>query len=401
MDEYPSPAELVRELLPDVPVACFRPDAVETAASWFLHNFPGKILYALKANPSPLVVDALIGAGITAFDAASLPEIRQIAENHPQAEIAFMHPIKNRQAIERAYDMYGVRTFALDSLDELEKIRASTNGARDVTLIMRIAVPNTKSEIPLSGKFGIIPQESGALLAAMARATDRVGISFHVGSQAMDPQAYATALSLVRDILIDTKIDPAVIDVGGGFPSIYPDMQPSPLTHYLAAIKAAYMALPLKRQCELWAEPGRALVSESTSVVVRVDLRKGDALYINDGTYGSLFDAGQPAFRFPVRLIRPSGDSFAPLAPFRFFGPTCDSIDYMPGPFYLPNDIDEGDYIEVGQLGSYGSTMRTNFNGFYSDATAIVRDPPMVTMYDEDEMEEERAEIESLAAVIA
>lgn len=401
MDEYPSPVELIRKLLPDIPIACFRPDAVETAAAWFLNNFPGKVLYAVKANPSPLVIDALWNAGIRAFDSASLPEIRQISESHPEAEIAFMHPIKNRQAIERAYDMYNVRTFALDSMDELEKIAASTNGARDTTLIMRIAVPNTKSEIPLSGKFGINPEAGKDLLTAMARKTDRVGISFHVGSQAMDPQAYATALSLVRDILTDTKIDPAVIDIGGGFPSIYPDMQPPPMAHYLAAIKAAYMSLPLKKHCELWAEPGRALVSESTSVVVRVDLRKGDALYINDGTYGSLFDAGTPGFRFPVRLIRPEGDSYAPLAPFRFFGPTCDSIDYMAGPFYLPNDIGEGDYIEVGMLGSYGSTMRTNFNGFYSDETAIVWDPPMVTMYEEDEMEEERAEMDSLSACVA
>ena len=174
------------------------------------------------------------------------------------------------------------------------------------------------------------------------------------------------------------KLD--VLDIGGGFPSIYPGMTPPPLGNYMKAIRKVVKALPKLADCQLVCEPGRALVAESGSVVVRVDLRKGNALYLNDGTYGSLFDAGTPGFVFPVKAIRPAGGLAPELAEFSFFGPTCDSLDAMKGPFQLPLDIAEGDWIEIGQLGAYGATMRTKFNGFYSDTTVEVSDKPLLSM---------------------
>ena len=124
---------------------------------------------------------------------------------------------------------------------------------------------------------------------------------------------------------------------------------------------------------------GRALVAGGTSVVVQVQHRRGDALYINDGVYGSLSDAGAPGFRFPVRLIRPDGaaPSDQPAA-FSLFGPTCDSADRMDGPFLLPADVAEGDWIEIGQLGAYGACLRTAFNGFDRARLVEVRDPPLL-----------------------
>lgn len=405
MEDYDGPEDVVRRSRPEVPVTCFRPAALKSAAQWFLRNFPGKTLYAVKANPDPFVLAGLFEAGIRHFDAASLPEIDQVSSLCPGAHIAFMHPVKSRHAIEHAYFDYGVRDFSFDSLAELDKIVATTGNSKDLGLLLRLAVPNTNAELPLNDKFGCLPAQAVALLRAARKVSARLGICFHVGSQTMNPEAYITALGLCGDIMRQmprTAVD--IIDVGGGFPSAYPDMTPPALGEYKAAIERGLDALPHPDRYEFWCEPGRALVAESTSVLVKVELRKGDVLYINDGTYGSLFDAGHMGFRYPVRLIRPTpgavqaagsapaakiagakpaGGKKPALKPFRFYGPTCDSIDYMPGPFYLPDTIGEGDYIEIGQLGAYGNAMRTGFNGFAAHDIVSVKTPPMISMYEE------------------
>ena len=385
MEEYEGPDEVVRRLRPDIPVTCFRPASVETAAKWFLKNFPGNVLYAVKANPARYVLSGLHAAGIRHFDAASIPEIQLVHELAPGSHIAFMHPVKSRHAIEQSYFDYGVRDYSFDSIPELEKIIASTGKSKDLGLYLRLAVPNSSSEVPLADKFGCQPDKAAEVLKLARKAAKKVGVCFHVGSQTMDPQAYSTALDLVGGILRSiprTKID--VIDVGGGFPSIYPDMAPPAMMDYMKAIENGFDRLPHPDRYEFWCEPGRALCAESASVVVKVELRKDDVLYINDGTYGSLFDAGHLGFRYPVRLIRPTpGGTSAPHKGFRFYGPTCDSIDYMPGPFYLPEDVREGDYIEIGQLGAYGNTMRTDFNGFSAHEVVSVKAPPLVTLYDD------------------
>jgi ornithine decarboxylase len=393
MDKYDTPDEIVRQRRPDIPVTCFRPGSLESAARWFTQNFPGKVYYAVKANPAPYVLSGLFDAGIRHFDVASVAEIQMVRALCPNdkiardfgANMAFMHPVKSRLAIEQAYFDHGVRTFAFDSQEELDKIVSCTGKSKDLTLILRLAVPNTASELPLAGKFGVAPEKAPALLKAARKLAVRLGISFHVGSQTMDPQAYAAALGLVGQIIQSiprTRLD--IIDVGGGFPSLYPDMTPPPLSDYKAAIEQGLDSLPHSNRYEFWCEPGRALVAESCSVLAKVELRKDDVLYINDGTYGSLFDAGHLGFRYPVRLIRPTpGGTDAALKPYRFYGPTCDSIDYMPGPFLLPEDVREGDYIEIGQLGAYGNTMRTAFNGFDATETVAVGTPPLATMFDE------------------
>lgn len=385
MDDYGGPDVVVRQQRPEVPLTCFRPAALNAAAKWFLRNFPGKVLYAVKANPAPYVLSGLHAAGISHFDAASAAEVELVRQNCPGAHVAFMHPVKSRFAIEQAYFDHGVRDFSFDSLEELEKIVAVTGKSKDLNLLLRLAVPNTTAELPLTGKFGASPQKAGEILKAARKVSAKLGICFHVGSQTMDPQAYGTALSLVGDILRGlprTRVD--IIDIGGGFPSIYPDMTPPALSEYKAAIEQGFDRLPHPNRYEFWCEPGRALVAESASVVVKVELRKDDTLYINDGTYGSLFDAGHLGFRYPVRLIRPTpGGTSAAMKAFKFYGPTCDSIDYMPGPFFLPEDVREGDYIEIGQLGAYGNTMRTGFNGFDAHETVAVSAPPLVTMYDD------------------
>ena len=395
MDLFTSASSLVRAHTPACPVTCLRPHAAVRAARYFKRNFPGEILYAVKSNPRFEILDAVFGAGVDHFDVASIAETRLVAERFPTARLSYMHPVKGREAIREAYFKYGVRDFALDSFEELAKIIAATENAADLNLLVRLAVPNDHAEFDLSAKFGIGPAQAGELLtqvravatAAMGLAKVRavaakVGVCFHVGSQCMNPASFATALRRVGDVIRSSGVMLDIVDVGGGFPSLYPDMKPLPLAAYMGEITTALERIPIGDSCEIWAEPGRALVAEAASTLVRVDHRRGDHLYINDGTYGSLFDAGVPGFVYPVRAIRPSGRRPSrTLAPFSFYGPTCDGMDYMKGPFLLPADMADGDYIEIGQTGAYGCTMRTQFNGFYSDETAIVSDQPMLSLY--------------------
>jgi ornithine decarboxylase len=293
----------------------------------------------------------------------------------------FMHPVKNREAIFAAYFTYGIRDFSLDSHEELQKILEVTNHADDLNLYVRISMASDKAAYSMAGKFGVKLGQAASLIMATRKASSKLGLCFHVGSQCMNPDAYEAAVQTVVDLLMQTDVRLDVLDIGGGFPSIYPGMTPPPLMDYIKTIKKTLEGQPMLSQCEVLCEPGRALVAEGGSVVVRVELRKGNMLYINDGTYGSLFDAGVPNFNYPVKAIRPAGEMSEELAEFGFFGPTCDSMDVMNGPFHLPADIAEGDWIEIGQLGAYGATMRTNFNGFYSDITVEIADKPLLSIF--------------------
>ncbi len=381
MHTHHTPLDLVRERSPERPVALVRPGALAVAARWFRDRFKDDVLYAVKANPSPWVIKALVREGICAFDVASIPEIELVAKHAPGARMAFMHPVKSRRAIQEAYFEHGVRTFSLDSHEELEKIVDSTGQARDLNLMVRLTAPNHASNYPLSGKFGIEPEAATSLLLAARRATqDLMGVCFHVGSQCMRPTAFQGAMNAASRALVRAGVFADVVDVGGGFPSVYPGMVPPVMDDYALSIERAFAEMMVHETTELWCEPGRALVAESTSVLVKVELRKGDALYLNDGAYGNLFDAAHAKWPFPVKLLRQEGSS-APLKAFRFYGPTCDSLDAMPGPFWLPEDIGEGDYIEIGMLGAYGVAMSTRFNGFGDTQTVIVEDAPMASMF--------------------
>ena len=380
MHKHHSALGLAAALRPVQPVTLVRPHAARRAARFFVEKFPGRSIYAVKANPSPDLIAILWESGITHFDVASIAEVRLVARTAPGATLCFMHPVKAEEAIAEAYFDHGVRTFSLDTIEELEKIVRATRGAEDLTLCVRLRVSSEHSKLSLASKFGAAPGETKELLMAARQAADALGICFHVGSQAMTPDAYAQAMERVRQAIVEAGVTVDVVDVGGGFPSSYPGMEPPPLELYFETIHRAFESLPVSYSSELWCEPGRALCAEYSSLIVRVEKRRGDELYINDGAYGALFDAAHVGWRFPVALLREPESDAKPMA-FSFYGPTCDDLDHMTGPFMLPADVKAGDYIEIGMLGAYGSAMRTGFNGFGEAPTAEVTDEPMVSLY--------------------
>ncbi len=375
----PTVDAVVSELRPEEPLHCLRPQAITAAARSFVEAFAGRTLYAVKCNPDPRVLSALWRGGVRAFDCASPAEISVVRQVLPEASIHYMHPVKARSAIRMAF-AEGVRDFALDSIDELEKILAETGSPDDLGLVVRLALPKGNAALDLSGKFGVAPDEAAALVRRARGHARRLGLSFHVGSQCDDPARWRQAMALAASVAAEAGVKIDVLDVGGGFPSAYPGADLPVLAAFMAEIDGAYATLVERlgdlAPDELWAEPGRALVAQGVSVVVQVQARRGDALYVSDGVYGSLSDAGTLGWRFPVRLIR---RSTAEPRPFTLFGPTCDSLDRMDGGFALPEDVAEGDWIEVGQLGAYGASLRTAFNGFDRGHLVEVSDPPLMT----------------------
>ena len=388
MQKFKSVDELVNQLKPTKPVYCIRRNSIRLASKFFQNKFPGKILYAVKTNPHPVVLQTLLDSGIKHYDVASIKEIETIKNLNPEVECSYMHTVKSREDIKEAYFKYNIKTFALDTKDELIKIIESTNHAKDLRLFVRVSVSNEHAEIDLSKKFGAITSEAAGLLRLGKQYAYKLGLSFHVGSQCMHPISYAKGISEIGNIIKRTKIVPDIINVGGGFPTIYPDLVPQSMQSYFDEIRKGLKNLKLQKLPEIICEPGRSLVAESGSTIVRVNLRKKQKLYINDGTYGTLFDAGTPNIVYPSRVIKNGRVISKKLTSFDFYGPTCDSMDYMKGPFILPNNIKENDYIELGQLGAYGLTFRTQFNGFYSDQIFEVEDDPIMTMYNKETMKE-------------
>jgi ornithine decarboxylase len=384
MQKFNTVDELVNTIRPVEPIYCIRPDSIKLACNWFKVRFPGKILYAVKTNPNEKVIKCIAESGINKFDVASINEIKLIKRLLPEANAYYMNTVKSREHIKEAYFNYKIRDFALDTKEELQKIIEATNNSKDLNLFVRVSISNEHAEIDLSQKFGALPSEALGLLRLAKAHAKKVGLSFHVGSQCMHPISYTKGIREVGNIIKKTKINPDFINIGGGFPSVYPDLNPQPLENYIEEIKKAFNNLKLDKKPELLCEPGRALVAESGSSIVRVVLRKKQKIYINDGTYGSLFDAGVLNFVLPTRMLPNGRMTSKKLTSYSLYGPTCDSADYMKGPFMLPNNLKEGDYIEIGQLGAYSLTFRTKFNGFYSDKIFEVQDKPIMSMYEKE-----------------
>ena len=356
----------IKQSRPRFPVSVLRLEKPEAKAREFVSLFPGSVMYAVKCNPDERMLRAIIKGGVKNFDCASVGEIRLIRDIMPDATIFYMHPIKPRESIREAYFDHNVRIFVLDSADELKKIVAETNGAQDLTLFVRMGVPKQKVATDFSVKFGATPMLAGDLLRLARPYAAKLGLAFHVGTQCTDTGAYGHAVKVATDVINACGVEVECLDIGGGFPAdLDPANPPPPLSQYIDAVKDGLVKARMDG-IELFCEPGRALVAGGGQLVVRVEGRKGDLLYINDGTYGGIFEGGGSiGLPYPARMVRAKGaKASTSLEPYRLAGPTCDSVDMMKGPFMLPADINEGDYIVLDQLGAYGEVSRTAFNGF-------------------------------------
>jgi ornithine decarboxylase len=372
MESFADALDMVTALRPEEPVFCLRPKVLAETAGRFIRAFPGTVMYAVKCNDHPAVLAGLHAGGMSDFDVASLAEI-EAAAALPGAVLHYMHPVKNRRSVELAYHRHGVRSFALDHEAELAKILAVTGDARDLTLVLRVDMPRFDSVCDLSGKFGVEAEAAPELLRRIVATGNRAGLTFHVGSQCLDPHAYESALAICGGILAAAGVPVPVIDVGGGFPTAYVGSEPPPLSTYIAAIRAGLARLPPDPDRAVFCEPGRALVAEACSLVAKVEFRRDQRLYLNDGAYGSLADMKLFGTVYPVRLLRPGGAS-RKMESFALYGPTCDSYDSLPGGSLLPDDVREGDWIEFGQIGAYSNVLQTRFNGFEAQRFIAVDD---------------------------
>jgi ornithine decarboxylase len=371
--EFASSAELVAALEPAEPVYCVYPEVLRALARGFLEDFPGRVLYAVKANPERRVLEPLWSAGVRHFDTASLGEMRAVRAVAADAACHFMAPVKFPGAMREAFDAHGVRDCAIDHADELERV-AREVPARELTIFVRMAAHDPAAVYDLSQKFGASEERAVELLRAVERRGAKPALAFNVGSLVRCPDAYANAIERAAALLRRSGVEVAWLDLGGGFPRRYPEPAAEPIERFFAAIAEARSALPAT--VGLLAEPGRALVADGITLVTRVLHRDGDRLYLNDGVWGSLVEplVAQGRFRFPTRVLRGGVQVREDaLEPFTVFGPTCDSLDRLPRPLPFPKSIAAGDFVEFGMIGAYSLANRTAFNGIYPDRFARIR----------------------------
>jgi len=370
IQSYGGAAAMIRAFTPELPIVGIRPHLIRARAAEVLESFPGDVLYAVKCNDHPVVLEALYAAGVRQFDTASIKEIRRVRQLLPEAVCHFMHPVKSSEAIAEAYHVHGVRRFVLDHPRELEKIVDATSHAPDLELFVRLAVPGDGALLTLTGKFGTGPAEAIELLRLAKGVAAETGVTFHVGSQCLQPEAFTRAIDIAAAV-IGAAGGVDHLDVGGGFPAAYTGDEP-PFRAFVAAIAAAVERHGLR--CALQCEPGRLLVADGASVFARVELRRGAALYLNDGVYGNLAELKWVGPQFPTRALAVDGPRPGREIAFDLFGPTCDSIDSMPGPHWVAADVEDGDWLEVGMMGAYSSALRTDFNGFADCHTVLLDD---------------------------
>jgi ornithine decarboxylase len=371
---FPNVPDLLRTLDPHQPVYCIFPHVYNESTKHFLNGFPGRVLYAVKANNHPEVIKALYAAGVRHFDCASIVEIELVSRLCPDSTLYFMNPVRFEGDARTAHQQHGVRHFVIDHHSGLAPLVNEIDP--EVSIIFaRMAVSHASAQSDLSAKFGAQPEEIPALLKAIADSGAEAAMAFNVGTGVEDPAAYEYAIGVARDVLEQVPFKVRLLDIGGGFPKSYPGLPVPALDDYFSTTRAAAQTLSLTENGELLAEPGRALSAPGMSAVTRVLLRKSDRIYINDGLYGALWELRYKAhLRYSFRVFRNGELLGGNTQVIRVFGPTCDSGDELPAELELPTDIDVGDHIEFGSIGAYSLSGRTDFNGFYSDDIVLITD---------------------------
>ena len=361
---------------PDAPVFCFSEAALRARLKRYLAGFPGETTYAVKCNSLPPVLAALAAGGLQGFDVASVREIEQVRAVAPQAQLHYHNPVKSRREIEAAYRVHGCTRFAVDCVQEIEKVHAIIGGDPSVEFAVRFVLPREhgSSSHDFSTKFGAPEHECAGLLTKVVALGYAPVLTFHPGSQCHDPQVYIRHIEAAGRISAASETVVSTLNVGGGFPANYLLQTTPEPEDFFAAIDAAVLSAFDGNHPALECEPGRGLVADCMSLLTCVKLVSADDVFLNDGIYGGLMEAYQaPDLRQPFRVWRDGALRKGSTRSFKTFGPTCDPLDVLPHRLDLPGDLREGDYVEFGGAGAYGPACVTDFNGYGAHGLAHVR----------------------------
>lgn len=361
---WENPAEIVRALTPENPVIVFAPTILQDRARQFLEGFPGLVTYAVKSNPDEAVISNLVNAGIRGFDVASPFEIDLIGRLAPMAARHYHNPVRSQAEIAHAVAA-GIKAWSVDSRSELDKLFARVP-AGDCEISPRFKLPVLGAAYDFGSKFGASPELAAELLKAVAERGYVASLTFHPGTQCVDPAAWEHYIRTAREIADMAGVRPRRLNVGGGFPSwrvhgVEPD-----LPAIFERIGATTAEVFGDDAPQLVCEPGRGLCADAFAIIARVKaVRDGDAVFLNDGVYGGLTELPMIGNLDRIEVLTPQGVARTGHASGRVvFGPTCDSVDRLPGELQLPDDIAEGDYVVIHGAGAYSVVTNTRFNGF-------------------------------------
>jgi ornithine decarboxylase len=361
---WTTPAEYIRSVQPENPVLFFSPAALQAMARRFIDGFPGLVTYAVKSNPEEVVIENLSAAGIQGFDVASPFEMRMIRRLAPSAAMHYNNPVRSRAEIAVAVEI-GVQSYSVDSSSELEKL-ITLVPPKGIEITVRFKLPVSGAAYNFGAKFGATVELATTLLKRVAEAGFIPSLTFHPGTQCTDPHAWESYIRAAAEIARDAGVQIARLNVGGGFPShrlhgVVPQLEAT-----FALIDRVTTEAFGEVRPALVCEPGRALCGDAFLHAAKVKaVRDGTHVFLNDGIYGALAELPLVGVIDRIDVLRPDGSKRSgPLLPRIVFGPTCDSVDRLPGDIALAADITEGDYVIFHGLGAYSTVTNTRFNGF-------------------------------------
>jgi ornithine decarboxylase len=369
---WTNPSDFIRTNRPETPVLFFSPAVLQATARRFIDGFPGLVTYAVKSNPEETVVENLAAAGVRGYDVASPFEIRLIKRLCPEAAMHYNNPVRSRSEIAVAVDA-GVVSYSVDSASELAKLIEMVP-AKGTEITVRFKLPVTGATYNFGAKFGATVELATDLLRKVADAGFIPSLTFHPGTQCVDPQAWEHYIRAAGDIARGAGVKIARLNVGGGFPSHRVTAEAPALEAIFALIDRVATETFGADRPALVCEPGRGLVADAFSVAAPVKaVRDGVHVFLNDGVYGSLFEMPIMGVIDRTVVLTPEGVMReGAKRDFIVFGPTCDSIDRLPGELLLASDIAENDYVMFGGMGAYSTVTNTRFNGFGELSIATV-----------------------------
>ncbi|MFN3937005.1 MAG: type III PLP-dependent enzyme [Gemmobacter sp.] len=361
---WATPAEHLAHAQPENPVLYFAPGVLQDTARRFIDGFPGLVTYAVKSNPDEVVIENLAAAGVRGFDVASPAEMLMIRRLAPEAALHYNNPVRSRSEIATAVAL-GVRSWSVDSHSELAKL-VEMVPAEACEISVRFKLPVAGAAYNFGAKFGASAEKAADLLRTVAAAGFVPSLTFHPGTQCTDPAAWDQYIRTAARIAAEAGVRIARLNVGGGFPSHRRAGEAPALEAIFALIdRVTGEAFGTSRPA-LVCEPGRGLVADAFTLAARVKaVRDDEHVFLNDGVYGALAELPLIGATTRIEAVSPEGNRRdGPTMPRIVFGPTCDSVDRLPGEVDLPADLAEDDYVLFHGLGAYSTATNTRFNGF-------------------------------------